>query len=56
MFYVFHVSHHVKFGYMGFCDFSINNPQTHMFGYMNFNVRYYILSQIFYKRIGWLFQ
>ena len=26
-----------------------------MFGYMTFNVKYYILSQIFYKKIGWLF-
>ena len=25
-----------------------------MFGYMNFNVKYYILSQIFYKKIEWL--
>ena len=25
-----------------------------MFGYMTFNVKYYILSQIFYKKIGWL--
>ena len=24
----FHVSFHVKFGYMGCCDFSINNPQN----------------------------
>ena len=24
----FHVSFHVKFGYMRFCDFSINNPQN----------------------------
>ena len=23
-----------------------------MFGYMNFNVKYYILSQIFYKKNG----
>ena len=26
-----------------------------MFGYVTFNVKYYILSQIFYKKIGWLF-
>ena len=25
-----------------------------MFGYVTFNVKYYILSQIFYKKIGWL--
>ena len=25
-----------------------------MLGYMIFNVKYYILSQIFYKKIGWL--
>ena len=25
-----------------------------MFGYMTFNVKNYILSQIFYKRNGWL--
>jgi hypothetical protein len=25
-----------------------------MFDYVNFNVKYYILSQIFYKKIGWL--
>ena len=25
-----------------------------MFGYMNFNVKYYILSQIFYKKMGLL--
>ena len=24
----FHVSSHVKFGYMGCCDFSINNPEN----------------------------
>ena len=24
----FHVSFHAKFGYMGCCDFSINNPQN----------------------------
>ena len=24
----FHVSFHVKFGYVGHCDFSINNPQN----------------------------
>ena len=48
----FHVSFHVKFGYMGCCDFSINSPQKHMFGYVTFNVKYYILSQIFYKKIG----
>ena len=27
-----------------------------MFGYMTFNAKYYILSQIFYKKIGWLSQ
>ena len=26
-----------------------------MFGYVKFNVKYYILSQIFYKKIGWFF-
>ena len=26
-----------------------------MFGYVTFNVKYYILSQIFYKKIGCLF-
>ena len=26
-----------------------------MFGYVTFNVKYYILSQIFYKKIGWHF-
>ena len=25
-----------------------------MFGYVTFNVKYYILSQIFYKKSGWL--
>ena len=25
-----------------------------MFGYVTFNVKYYILSQIFYKKIGWV--
>ena len=25
-----------------------------MFGDVNFNVKYYVLSQIFYKEIGWL--
>ena len=25
-----------------------------MFGYMTFNVKYYIFSQIFDKKIGWL--
>jgi hypothetical protein len=25
-----------------------------MFGYVTFNVKYYILSQIFYKKIVWL--
>ena len=30
----FHVSFHVKFGYMGCCDFSINNTLKHMFGYV----------------------
>ena len=39
----FHVSFQVKFGYMGCFDFSINNPQ-------NFNVMYYIFSQILYKK------
>ena len=24
----FNISFHVKFGYMGCCDFSINNPQN----------------------------
>ena len=24
-----------------------------MFGYMTFNMKYYILSQIFYKKFGW---
>ena len=46
----FHVSFHVKFGNMGCFDFSINNPQ-HMFGYVTFKVKYYILSQIFYTKI-----
>ena len=25
-----------------------------MFGYVTFNVKYYILSQIFYKKFGWV--
>ena len=25
-----------------------------MFGYVTFNMKYYILSQIFCKKIGWL--
>ena len=43
----FHVSFHVKFGNMGCCD-SIK----HMFDYVTYNVKYYIFSQIFYKKIG----
>ena len=27
-----------------------------MFGYVTFNVKYHILSQIIYKKIGWLNQ
>ena len=51
----FHVSFHVKFGNMGCYDFSINNRSSQLsFGYVNFNVKYYILSQIFYKKIGCL--
>ena len=26
-----------------------------MFGYLTFNMKYYILGQIFYEEIGWLF-
>ena len=32
---------------MGCCDFSLNNP---LFSYVTFNVKHYILSQIFYKK------
>ena len=36
---------------MTFCDFSINTQSSKlMFGYVTFDVKYYILSQIFYKR------
>ena len=56
---LFHVSFHVKFGNMGCCNFSIANPQNTclvtqggLLGYVTFNVKYYILSQIFYKKIG----
>ena len=43
----FHVSCYVKFGHMGCCDFGINNPQNLCL--VTFNMKYYILSQIFYR-------
>ena len=47
----FHVSFHVKFGYIGSCNFSINNLQNTCLvtRLLKWNM-YYILSQIIYKK------
>ena len=49
----FHVSFHVKFGYMGCCDFSINNPQNTCLvtWLLMWNITFWVECSI--KKIGW---